>query len=132
MLQVTSDDGAVLACSLNATCFAMIDAGLPMVRVFMAVSAAITSDGEVLIDPTREEEEAAEARVCVALEGNAKRPGPAGDLASEAMIITSWSSGRLTQEMFFHVVGLCRKAQAVMEGFARKSLEQYYDRKTTP
>ena len=32
--QVVSDDGSVLACALNAACGALVDAGVPMRRLF--------------------------------------------------------------------------------------------------
>lgn len=33
-LQIVSDDGSVLACALNAACVALVDAGVPMRRLF--------------------------------------------------------------------------------------------------
>ena len=131
-LQVISDDGSLLACAINAACFALLDAGLPMARLFMAVSCCLTAEGELLVDPLKEEEESAEAVVCVALEGIShgaeEAPKQPEQTQSETMVMASWTRGRLTEEQYFEAVGMARKAQVVMDDFACKSLAQYYNR----
>ncbi|CAG6008425.1 unnamed protein product [Menidia menidia] len=56
VLQVLHDDGSLLSCLLNAACMALMDAGLPMSRLFCGVSCAIGADGRILTDPTAAQE----------------------------------------------------------------------------
>lgn len=71
--QVERQDGALLACTLNACCMALVDAGIPMRRMFASLSVALhasedtTTDGLVLmLDPDKKEEERAQAVVTLA------------------------------------------------------------------
>nr|XP_036869878.1 exosome complex component RRP46 isoform X1 [Manis javanica] len=56
VLQVVSDAGSLLACCLNATCMALVDAGLPMRALFCGVTCALDSDGTLMLDPTVKQE----------------------------------------------------------------------------
>ena len=83
-MQVVRDDGAMLPCALNATCAALVDAGILLRSMFgmigdthfvslcvillmllnncaiivaAAVSVTMTKSGEFLLDPTQHEEQ---------------------------------------------------------------------------
>ncbi|CAG8523505.1 6468_t:CDS:2 [Ambispora gerdemannii] len=57
--QVKHDDGSILATAINATCLALIDAGVPMKAIITAVTCIVTQQGDVLVDPTSKEAEEA-------------------------------------------------------------------------
>lgn len=46
----------LLACCLNAACMALMDAGLPMSRLFCGVTCAIDAEGRIITDPTAQQE----------------------------------------------------------------------------
>lgn len=45
-----------MACCLNATCMALVDAGVPMQALFCGVTCALDSDGTLVLDPTAKQE----------------------------------------------------------------------------
>lgn len=45
-----------MACCLNATCMALVDAGVPMQALFCGVTCALDSDGTLMLDPTAKQE----------------------------------------------------------------------------
>ncbi len=57
VIQVVSDDGSVLAAAINGTCLALLDAGVPCSGTVGAVSVGLLPSGQLLLDPTRAEEE---------------------------------------------------------------------------
>mmetsp|Transcript_33780 Transcript_33780/g.95602 ORF Transcript_33780/g.95602 Transcript_33780/m.95602 type:complete len:244 (-) Transcript_33780:179-910(-) len=128
VLQVVSDDGALLACAINAACFALLDAGVPMSRMFMAVGCCVTEGGDLLVDSTKEEEAAATAAACIALEGRPQAATAQQTPTEDTKVMAAWTCGKLSQEQFFQLVTMCRKAQAVIDAFVRQFLTQYYDR----
>jgi len=85
-----STGGSILAASINAACLALLDGGLPMNNMFAAVSCACilkesdregtssSGDGdddplEVIVDPTDEQEAAANAVLTFAFESSEKK-----------------------------------------------------------
>jgi exosome complex component RRP46 len=71
VLQVVSDDGSLVACALNATCAALIDAGVPMHDRVVAISVAVLEDGTIRLDPSAEEDTTAAATGCFAFRASA-------------------------------------------------------------
>lgn len=69
---------------LNACCLAMKDACLPLTSEFSAVSFGFMEDGDLLIDPDLEQEEACQSLFTFVVDGNS------GDIA------TSHASGCFT------------------------------------
>jgi hypothetical protein len=55
VVQVVSDDGAVLAAGLVAACMALMDAGVGMSGLVGAVAVAVGADGALLLDPVAAE-----------------------------------------------------------------------------
>jgi len=131
VLQVVSDDGAVLPCALNAACFALLDASVPMVRTFLSMSCALAPDSALLLDPTSAEEGKAQALLCFTLEGEPRRLPDAkngGDESAPPNVITSWTSGGFASEDFAEALEVCRAALPVLQEFARDSVDKYLNR----
>mmetsp|Transcript_43622 Transcript_43622/g.111513 ORF Transcript_43622/g.111513 Transcript_43622/m.111513 type:complete len:239 (-) Transcript_43622:333-1049(-) len=125
VLQIVSDDGSLLSAALNAACFALVDAGVPMSGLFSSVTCALLPESVLVVDPTKEEEEAATATVCLALE-NHPQGAASAQSAEPSRIITSHTRGTISKEAYSDVVMFCRKGRDLIEDFARSSLKKQH------
>lgn len=66
VVQVVSDDGALLATALHGTCLALVHAGVPLSGLLGGCAAALLPDGTALLDPCADEEREAAAVVTFA------------------------------------------------------------------
>ncbi|KAF2304414.1 hypothetical protein GH714_030833 [Hevea brasiliensis] len=57
IVQVVHDDGALLTCAINAACAALVDAGIPIKHLAVAICCCLAEDGYVILDPTKLEEQ---------------------------------------------------------------------------
>jgi len=62
-VQIVQDDGALLSAVLNAVSVALLHAAVPLRGVLAGCTVALQPDGELLLDPTADEEQKAEAVV---------------------------------------------------------------------
>ncbi|GBG73635.1 hypothetical protein CBR_g16978 [Chara braunii] len=67
IVQVIHDDGALLACAVNAVCAALVDAAISLRGMVVAVGCAVSREGGVFLDPTKTEEKEFPASLCLAL-----------------------------------------------------------------
>ncbi|NXX82260.1 EXOS5 protein, partial [Urocolius indicus] len=67
VLQVLSDAGALLSCCLNASCLALLDAGLPLSSLFCGITCALDPDGSIILDPSTQQEQEARAVLTFAI-----------------------------------------------------------------
>ncbi|KAJ3678727.1 hypothetical protein LUZ60_002530 [Juncus effusus] len=58
IVQVVGDDGSLLPCAINASCAALVDAGIPMKYLAVAISCGLMDNGSIILDPTITEEQA--------------------------------------------------------------------------
>ncbi|CAM9708070.1 unnamed protein product, partial [Chrysoparadoxa australica] len=65
IVQVLADDGGLLSCAINASAIALMDAGIEMTAVPLGMSSCLGPGRIVRLDPTKEEEQSAEALVCL-------------------------------------------------------------------
>ena len=102
-IHVRQDDGGALAAAINATCAALVDAGVPMSGLFAAGTAAVLSTalnadvdqprrGRILLDPDVKEEQDALAVVTVAYPLS-PLPAPGGDEGRAAGVPKSTEVG---------------------------------------
>ncbi|KAJ3229418.1 Exosome component 5 [Chytriomyces hyalinus] len=54
-LQVTSDDGCILSCAINATILALMDAGVGLKSMVASVTCIIDDSNQLVLDPSAEE-----------------------------------------------------------------------------
>jgi exosome complex component RRP46 len=57
IVQVLSEDGSLLSTAINATCLALLDAGISLKSLIGSVTCAISADGTLLLDPDAKEEQ---------------------------------------------------------------------------
>lgn len=138
VVQVLQDDGGLLACVLNATCAALVDAGVPMTTMFGAVSCALSPTGAVVVDPDAAEEKEAAAVICLAFpyHHDLSVPSPAaaaaagGSAASSSGApvrvgtdaLLSDTTGVFSREQFLAVFEVCRQGCAEVSELSRRSL----------
>ncbi|XP_047261063.1 exosome complex exonuclease RRP46 homolog [Capsicum annuum] len=62
-MQVVNDDGALLPCAINALCAALVDAGIPLKHLAVAICCCLADSGHILLDPSKLEEQMMKAFV---------------------------------------------------------------------
>ncbi|XP_017699442.2 exosome complex exonuclease RRP46 homolog [Phoenix dactylifera] len=55
-VKVAGDDGAILPCTINASCAALVDAGICLKHLSGAICCGLTDSGSVILDQTKAEE----------------------------------------------------------------------------
>lgn len=128
IIQVVNDDGALLPCAINAACAALVDAGIPLKHLAVAVCCCMAESGHILLDPNKIEEEKVKAfiylvfpnsTVSVLPQGSV---GPGGEV-KEHGIITSVTHGVMAVDDYFSCLKLGRAAAAELSDFVRSSLK---------
>ncbi|KAJ0794161.1 putative ribosomal protein S5 domain 2-type [Helianthus annuus] len=56
-VQVVNDDGALLPCAINAACSALVDAGIPLKHLAVAICCSVAESGHIVLDPSKLEEQ---------------------------------------------------------------------------
>ncbi|BBN05429.1 exosome complex component RRP46 [Marchantia polymorpha subsp. ruderalis] len=128
IFQVVHDDGAVLACAINAACAALVDAGIPLNGLIVAVSCAVTTNGVVVLDPTKAEEKNFRAHVCLVFPNRPKStvaglPPPVAGEPAEHGIITCLTRGAMSVDEYMTCLERGRAASVKISNFSRTSLE---------
>ncbi|CAM6115311.1 unnamed protein product [Calypogeia fissa] len=129
IFQVVNDDGAVLACAINAACAALLDAGIPLKGLIVAVSCAVTALGEVVLDPTKVEEQKFRAQACLVFLNRPKSvvpglPAPVDDEPFEHGILTCVTRGAMSVDEYLTCLERGRAASGMIGEFLRTSLER--------
>lgn len=75
VIQITKDDGAILAASVNAITLALLDAGIPMAHMAAAITTMIDrKTNELVLDPTAVELENAKSVHTFAFDNASTKP----------------------------------------------------------
>ena len=72
VVQEMQNSGSLLSCCINASCLALVDAGVPMNSTVAAIHSIIDSENNVILDPTLKEEKLAIASLTFAFESQDK------------------------------------------------------------
>lgn len=129
IIQVVNDDGGLLACAINAACAALVDAGVPLSGLIVAVSCAVNHKGVVLLDPMKKEEKELRGHVCLVFPGRSLsvasvQPPTVDNEPTERGIITSITKGAVSADDYLNCLERGRAASAKIAEFARSSLER--------
>lgn len=124
ILQVVNDDGSLLACSINAACAALVDAGIAMTGLVASISMARMADGTLLLDPLLSEQEEAEGLITFAFAESKPLPDKPAP-ADPTPVITSITTGSISAEDYFQCVDMGRSACERVGAFFQLSLEKY-------
>ncbi|XP_074308555.1 exosome complex exonuclease RRP46 homolog [Silene latifolia] len=128
ILQVVNDDGALLPCAINAACLALVDAGIPLKHLAVSICCCLTEAGEVILDPTKLEEQTMKAFVYLVFPNSISSALPQGSLDTndepmEHGIITSVTHGVMSVENYFRCLERGRAATAKLSNFLRNRLQ---------
>ncbi|KAH9304751.1 hypothetical protein KI387_009155, partial [Taxus chinensis] len=128
-LQVVNDDGALLACAVNAACAALVDAGIPLRNIIAAVCCGVRDNGEVILDPTKLEEQKVQAHVCLIFPCRPLTVAPEGPptVDSEPLecgIISSITRGAMMVDNYLDCLARGRAASLKLSEFIRSSIEK--------
>ncbi|XP_063061455.1 exosome complex component RRP46 [Engraulis encrasicolus] len=116
ILQEIHDDGSLLACCLNAACMALMDAGLPMSCLFCGITCVISSEGQIITDPTSQQEKESRAQMTFAIDSIEKR-----------VMMTS-TKGAISVQELQEAIALSQRASERIFQFYRDSVRRRYSK----
>ncbi|XP_061683381.1 exosome complex component RRP46 isoform X2 [Syngnathoides biaculeatus] len=116
VLQELHNDGSLLSCYLNASCMAMMDAGLPMSCLFCGVTCAIHTDGRIITDPTAAQEAESRALLTFAIDSKERR-----------VMMTSTKGSFSVHEMQ-QCIAVSQTVSEKIFSFHRESLKRRYSK----
>ncbi|XP_056334430.1 exosome complex component RRP46 [Danio aesculapii] len=116
ILQVVHDDGSLLSCCLNAACMALMDAGLPMSRLFCSVTCAISKEGQIITDPTARQEKESRALLTFAIDSN------------ERNVLMSSTTGSFSVQELQQCIAISQRASEQIFQFYRDSVKRRYSK----
>ncbi|KAJ9559205.1 hypothetical protein OSB04_013819 [Centaurea solstitialis] len=128
VIQVVNDDGALLPCAINAACAALVDAGIPLKHLAVAICCCMNEGGHILLDPSKIEEQKVKGFVYLVFPNSIVSMVPqeslrAGGELMEHGIITSVTHGMMAVDDYFSCLKLGRAAAAELSDFLRNSLK---------
>ncbi|XP_030622248.1 exosome complex component RRP46 [Chanos chanos] len=116
ILQVVHDDGSLLACYLNAACMALIDAGLPMSSLFCGITCAINTEGQIITDPSVQQEKESRALLTFAID------------SVERKVMMSSTKGSFSVKELQQCIAVSQKASEEIFQFYRDSVKRRYSK----
>ncbi|XP_074562235.1 exosome complex exonuclease RRP46 homolog [Curcuma longa] len=128
IVQVVGDDGALLPCAINASSAALLDAGIPLKYLAVAICCGLTENRSVILDPTKIEEKKIDAFAYLVFPNSPISVLPKGSLTEDAEpiehgIITSVTHGAMPVVDYFNCLERGYAACSKISEFLRKSME---------
>lgn len=115
VVQEINNDGAYLSTAINASCMALMDAGVSLRYCCAAVELAIRPQGGLVLDPSAAEQKAAAANLCFVFTNSGKADG--------AMLLCE-SSGKHSYAQYEQAMQSARETSAILFAFYRKAAER--------
>uniref|UniRef100_W5NA54 Exosome complex component RRP46 n=1 Tax=Lepisosteus oculatus TaxID=7918 RepID=W5NA54_LEPOC len=106
----------LLACSLNAACMALMDAGLPMRCLFCGVTCAIDPEGHIHTDPTAAQERESRAVMTFAID------------SAERRVMMSSTKGSFSVSELQQCIAVSQRASGKIFQFYRDSVSRRYSK----
>ncbi|CAI9759646.1 unnamed protein product [Fraxinus pennsylvanica] len=127
IIQVVNDDGSLLPCAINAACSALVDAGIPLKYLAVAISCCLSKHEYCILDPNKLEEEKMKALVSLVFRNSilsvcdeeSKQEGE----SIENGMITSVTHGVMTVNNYFQCLEQGHAAIKPLSNFLRKKLQ---------
>ncbi|KAK7340238.1 hypothetical protein VNO77_20937 [Canavalia gladiata] len=128
IVQVVHDDGALLPCAINAACTALVDAGIPLKHLAVAMCCSVSEGGFIILDPTKHEEEKMKAFSYLVFPNEIvsvlpERSLQAGSEPVAHGIITSVTQGAMSVDEYLHCLERGHATCAKLSEFLRKNIE---------
>ncbi|PBC33819.1 Exosome complex exonuclease RRP46 [Apis cerana cerana] len=113
-IQEMEDSGGMLACTINAACLALINAGIPMKFTIAAVNCMIQEGtNNIILDPDSTQLQDAKAEFTYAFDSVKKD------------IICCYTAGCFTEEEFLETIDKCKQASQYVFDFYRNLVKKY-------
>ncbi|XP_017890063.1 exosome complex component RRP46 [Ceratina calcarata] len=113
-IQEEEDSGGILACTINAACLALINAGIPMKFTIAAVSCMIEEDtGDIVLDPDSIKLQNARAEFTFAFDSMKKD------------VVCCHTAGCFTETEFLEAMDKCKQASQYVFDFYRNLVKKY-------
>ncbi|XP_013380191.1 exosome complex component RRP46 [Lingula anatina] len=110
VIQEMHNSGSFLATCINCVCMAMLDACVDMKYLVAAVTCGLNSEGELILDPTLEQESDLTALMIFAYE------------SSNFEVIATYTTGSFTSDQFQICLIHCREASKHIFQFFRDTM----------
>ncbi|KAK4419959.1 Exosome complex exonuclease RRP46 [Sesamum alatum] len=128
IVQVVHDDGSLLQCAIHAACAALVDAGIPLKYLAVAICCCLTESGQIILDPSKLEEQRMKGFVCLAFPSSIQSILPQGstDVGGESVghgVITSLTHGVMPVDDYFQCVEQARAAITPLSNILKKKLQ---------
>ncbi|XP_044946069.1 exosome complex exonuclease RRP46 homolog [Hordeum vulgare subsp. vulgare] len=129
ILQVMGDDGSLLPCAINASCAALVFAGIPMKHLAVAIGCGVLPDGSVILDTSKAEEQQLKSFAHLVFPNSSKsvdvKEPQQKDGQSERGLITSITHGVMSQDDYFNCIERGLAASARISDFMRTTLQKH-------
>ncbi|XP_026743276.1 exosome complex component RRP46 [Trichoplusia ni] len=112
-IQELEDQGGFLACCINCSCLALLNAGLAMRHTFAAVSCAIDESGNIQLDPARDQLDTARANMTFVFDSR------------EKSLVTGFTEGSYSEDAYSEAVERCRAASHLVFAFYKEIVSKY-------
>ncbi|KZC06535.1 PREDICTED: exosome complex component RRP46 [Dufourea novaeangliae] len=113
-VQELEDSGGLLACTLNAACLALINAGIPMKFTIAAVSCMIEENtGSIVLDPDNTQLQTARAEFTFGFDSMKKD------------VVCCDTAGRFSEAEFYEAMDKCKQASQHVFDFYRNLVKKY-------
>ncbi|PHU25000.1 Exosome complex exonuclease RRP46 -like protein [Capsicum chinense] len=131
IIQVVNDDGALLPCALNALCVALVDAGIPLKHLAVAICCCLADSGDILLDPSKLEEQIMKAYVYLIFPNSTLSVLPEESLKvigepMEHGLIASSTHGVMSVDDYIGCLERGRAATAKLSDFLRRRLQSQF------
>jgi ribonuclease PH len=103
-----------MASSLNSVCFSLLDSGFPLKYLLAAVSAVVTTDGEIIVNANDEESKSAIAFFTIVFD------------SIECKIVSVITEGNFTFSQFQQSVNACKETAQKIFNFYRSSIQKQF------
>ncbi|XP_011081797.1 exosome complex exonuclease RRP46 homolog [Sesamum indicum] len=128
IVQVVHDDGSLLPCAIHAACAALVDAGIPLKYLAVAICCCLTESGQIILDPSKLEEQRMKGFVCIAFPSSIQSVISQGsaDVGGESVgngVITSLTHGVMPVDDYFQCVEQGRAAIIPLSNILKKRLQ---------
>lgn len=112
IIQEVQNSGSYMATCINSACLALLDASVSMKCMLAAVGCSITSEGDIIVDPDRKQEESSESTLMFIFDSKDKN------------VITVSAEGKYTTEQFQKCLYMCQQAASQVFEFYRDSIKR--------
>ncbi|XP_047033756.1 exosome complex component RRP46 [Helicoverpa zea] len=112
-IQELEDYGGFLACCINCTCLALLNAGLAMRHTFAAVSCAIDEHGNIQLDPAPAQLDTARANMTFVFDSR------------ENSLVTGFTDGSFSESAYNEALERCRAASQLVFDFYKDIVSKY-------